>query len=49
MKKEECEIFKNHCKAGLVHAGENSDGEDEWIGDKSCWDRYDAIINQLDK
>ena len=30
-------------EAGLVLAGKNYDGEDEWIGTKAQWERYEEL------
>lgn len=38
-------IFK---KAGLIEAGINSDGEQEYIGTKKQWEKYQEILEHIE-
>ena len=38
-----------HEKAGLVPAGKDEDGEQEWLGTQEAWDRYDELESLRDQ
>lgn len=40
--------YQFHVEAGLVYAGKNEDGENEWIGDERKWERYEELVNYKD-
>ena len=32
-----------HIEAGLTYAGENADGQSEWIGTREMWERFEQM------
>lgn len=37
-----------HQEAGLVYSGKNFEGEDEWIGTREQWEKYEQLEKQYE-
>lgn len=38
--------WKNHEIAGLIYAGKDEEGDNEWVGTRAQWEKYDQLTNQ---